>query len=113
MSDQKQLHDLAEQAGIAVDWTDANGKAQTVSDSVLCKVLRGLGHAADTNSELEESLAALRKTAQSHRLAPLLTVEHGQPLDLAKFFEPGTACEVHLEDGSTLSISLDKHAALP
>lgn len=113
MSEQQQLHDLAEQAGIAVDWTDANGKPQTVPDSVLRKVLRGLGHPADSDEELKESLAASSKAAQSHRLPPLLTVEHGQPLDLAKFFAPGTACEVHLEDGSTLSISLDKHAALP
>ncbi|MBD8614035.1 4-alpha-glucanotransferase [Pseudomonas putida] len=112
MSEAK-LHELAEQAGIAVDWTDANGKPQTVSDSVLRKVLRGLGHPADTAEELEQSLDAVGKAAQSHRLPPLLTVEHGQPLDLGKFFEPGTACEVKLEDGSTLSISLDKHAALP
>ena len=112
MSEAK-LHELAEQAGIAVDWTDANGKPQTVSDSVLRKVLRGLGHPADTAEELEESLNAVGKAAQSHRLPPLLTVEHGQPLDLGKFFEPGTACEVKLEDGSTLSLSLDKLAALP
>jgi 4-alpha-glucanotransferase len=112
MSEAK-LHELAEQAGIAVNWTDANGKPQTVSDSVLRKVLRGLGHPADTAEELEQSLDAVGKAAQSHRLPPLLTVEHGQPLDLGKFFAPGTACEVKLEDGSTLSISLDKHAALP
>lgn len=113
MSEQRQLHDLAEQAGIAVAWTDANGKPQTVSDDVLRKVLRGLGHSADSAQELEDSLNQLRKAAQSHRLPPLLTVEHGQALDLARFFEPGTACEVQLEDGSTLSLSLDKHAALP
>jgi 4-alpha-glucanotransferase len=113
MSEQQQLHDLAKQAGIAVDWTDANGKPQQVADEALRKVLRGLGHPADSAQELAQSLDELSKAEQSHTLPPLLTVDHGQPLSLAKFFEPGTSCEIHLEDGSTLSISLDKHAALP
>lgn len=43
MSD-AQLEILAGRAGLAVDWIDANGRAQKVSPAVLRSVLTGLGH---------------------------------------------------------------------
>ena len=107
------LHDLAEQAGIAVHWTDANGKAQQVQAPVLRQVLAGLGHKADTNEELDASLAELRAVRETHRLPPLLTVDYGQSLPLDRYFAPGTACRIHLEDGASLDIKLDHNAALP
>ena len=42
------LHHLARRAGLAVDWIDANGKAQKVSDDNLRNLLGALGHPADS-----------------------------------------------------------------
>jgi len=112
MSDE-QLEALARQAGISVDWTDANGRAQRVKPDVLKKVLAGLGHPADTDADVEASQADLNTLHDTHRLPPLLTVDHGQPLDLSRYFSAGTACQVHLEDGATLDFKLDDCGALP
>lgn len=107
------LHELAHLAGIAVDWTDANGKPQRVADSVLRRVLAGLGHPADSEAQVQASLSELKQVHEGHRLPPLLTVDHGQALSLARYFKAGTACQVHLEDGATLDLRLDASAALP
>lgn len=107
------LHKLAHHAGIAVHWTDANGRPQQVADDVLRKVLAGLGHPADDSEAVQASLAELEQVEQGHRLPPLLTAEYGQPLSLQRYFKPGTGCQVHLEDGATLDLKLDEHARLP
>ena len=112
MSDER-LEGLAQQAGIAVDWVDANGRPQHVQPDVLRHVLSGLGHPADSPEEIESSLQALSEAHDTHHLPPLLTVDYGQPLNLKRYFAAGTPCQVHLEDGATLDIALDQHAALP
>ncbi|NQD59294.1 hypothetical protein HP546_28575, partial [Pseudomonas sp. CM25] len=40
------LHQLAQRAGLARDWIDANNRPQQVSDEVLRQVLEALGHPA-------------------------------------------------------------------
>lgn len=112
MSDER-LHQLAEQAGLAVHWTDANGKAQQVQPEALRKVLAGLGHPADSDEALTQSLEALDAARETHRLPPLLTVDYGQPLALDRYFAPATPCRIHLEDGATLDLKLDEQGALP
>ncbi|NNA69884.1 4-alpha-glucanotransferase [Pseudomonas gessardii] len=112
MSD-AQLQRLASRAGLAVDWIDANGRAQQVSADALRAVLNGLGHPADTDEAIAASLQALERAQQDHHLAPLLTVDVGSSLDLAAHFAPGTPCQVYLEDGSTLDLELDAQARLP
>ncbi|WP_213880125.1 4-alpha-glucanotransferase [Pseudomonas sp. dw_358] len=110
---QTALHALAQLAGIAVDWTDANGRHQRVTDDVLRKVLAGLGHAADSEQDISASLDELTQLREGHRLPPLLTADYGQSVALDRYFKPGTPCQVHLEDGSTLDLRLDDHAGLP
>ena len=56
MSD-AQLEILASRAGLAVDWIDANGRAQKVAPAVLRNVLIGLGHPAGTAQEIDAKLA--------------------------------------------------------
>jgi 4-alpha-glucanotransferase len=107
------LHQLARKAAVAVDWTDANGRDQRVTDEVLRKVLAGLGHPAETDQDIEDSLADLTKAQDGSHLPPLLTADHGQSLDLARYFKPNAECQVHLEDGATLNLRLDGQAALP
>ncbi|MCP1419291.1 4-alpha-glucanotransferase [Pseudomonas laurylsulfativorans] len=112
MSD-AQLEILASRAGLAVDWIDANGRPQKVAPSVLRNVLTGLGHPAGSAQEIDASLLELQEVQQTHHLPPLITADVGKGLDLARFFEPGTPCEIHLEDGSRLNLKLDANAVLP
>jgi 4-alpha-glucanotransferase len=112
MSD-AQLEILAGRAGLAVDWIDANGRAQKVSPAVLRSVLTGLGHPAGTAQEIDASLLQLQEDQQNHRLPPLLTADVGVNVDLSRYFEPATPCEIQLEDGATLNLKLDADATLP
>lgn len=112
MSD-AQLEILAGRAGLAVDWIDANGRAQKVSPAVLRSVLTGLGHPAGTAQEIDASLLQLQEDQQNHRLPPLLTADAGVNVDLSRYFEPATPCEIQLEDGATLNLKLDADATLP
>lgn len=107
------LHNLAAKAGLAVHWVDANGNRQTVALEALRKVLAGLGHAADSEDDIRDSLAALEHAHDAQHLPPLLTVDHGSALDLKKYFAPHSQCRIELEDGATLDIRLDDHGALP
>ena len=107
------LHNLAAKVGLAVHWVDANGNRQTVALEALRKVLAGLGHAADSEDDIRDSLAALEHAHDAQHLPPLLTVDHGSALDLKKYFAPHSQCRIELEDGATLDIRLDDHGALP
>ncbi|MBT2372946.1 4-alpha-glucanotransferase [Pseudomonas fluorescens] len=108
-----QLELLASRAGLAVDWIDANGRPQHVTADALRAVLKGLGHPADSDAAIESSLQDLERVQQDKHLPPLMTVDNGAGLDLAHFFAPGTPCQIHLEDGSVLDLSLDANATLP
>ncbi|MGY2338573.1 4-alpha-glucanotransferase [Pseudomonas sp. SDO5532_S415] len=112
MSD-AQLEILAGHAGLAVDWIDANGRPQKVAPSVLRNVLTGLGHPAGSAQEIDASLLELQEVQQTRHLPPLLTADAGVGLSLAHYFEPQTPCEIHLEDGSVLTLKLDAEATLP
>ncbi|BCT33626.1 4-alpha-glucanotransferase [Pseudomonas protegens] len=112
MSD-AQLEILASRAGLAVDWIDANGRPQKVEARVLRAVLAGLGHPADSDQEIADSLQQLHQLQQSRHLPPLLTADVGQGLDLARYFAPGTRCAIELENGAPLSLQLDERSVLP
>ncbi|WP_204126730.1 4-alpha-glucanotransferase [Pseudomonas ogarae] len=112
MSD-AQLEILASRAGLAVDWIDANGRAQKVSPAVLRSVLTGLGHPAGSAQEIDASLLQLQEAQQNHQLPPLITADVGVSLDLSRYFDAGTPCEIKLEDGATLNLNLDADAKLP
>ncbi|UVL81688.1 4-alpha-glucanotransferase [Pseudomonas sp. B21-028] len=112
MSD-AQLEILAGRAGLAVDWIDANGRAQKVSPAVLRSVLTGLGHPAGSAQEIDASLLQLQEDQQNHRLPPLITADVGASVDLSRYFEGSMPCEIQLEDGATLNLKLDADAKLP
>ena len=101
------LQQLAELAGLAVDWIDANGRAQRVSDPALQRVLAGLGHPADSVEAIEASIQALLRAHDARHLPPLLTVDHGLPLQLSGYFPPAMDCQVLLEDGSEQPLQLE------
>ena len=112
MSD-AQLEILASQAGLAVDWIDANGRPQKVQPAVLRAILTGLGHPAGSAQEIDASLLELQQRQALNRLPPLLTVDVGSGLDLSRYFAAHTPCEIQLEDGAILNLKLDDDAVLP
>ncbi|NWE86491.1 4-alpha-glucanotransferase, partial [Pseudomonas edaphica] len=107
------LEILASRAGLAVDWIDANGRPQHVEPAALRAVLKGLGHPADTDAEINASLLEMERVQQDKHLPPLMTVDTGVGLDLAHYFAPDTPCRVSLEQGETLELRLDGNAELP
>lgn len=109
----EQLEMLAAEAGLAVDWKDANARPQRVSPEVLRKVLNGLGYPAENDEQIVASLKRLEDQNQTKTAPPLLTVDHGSNLDLSAWFAPETAFTLELEDGSTLNAKLTANAELP
>lgn len=87
------LHALAEAAGIQVDWTDAGGRAQRVTDDALADVLAALGI---------NSLNALRAEQQEAR-ASFVSGEQGEAIVLAG----GGRGRLHLASGG--GVDVDGH----
>lgn len=108
-----QLQHLAQLAGIAVDWIDANGQAQRVSDAALRQVLAGLGHPAADGQRISASIEALKVAHDARHLPPLFTVDVQQPLDLSAYFPAASPCRVQEENGSEHQLQLDAEGALP
>ncbi len=88
------LAELAVAAGIAASWKDVFGKTHTVEPPTLRAVLSALGYAAQSDSDVSDSLQ--RAQAGGSALPKLFTAEAGQ-----RFAVPG--CSGHyrlvLEDG--------------
>lgn len=112
MSD-KRLLALAEAAGVAAHWVDANQRPQRVSAEALRAVLDGLGLPAQSDAQVRESLARLRQDAGASEPPALLTQEAGQPLSLAAHFPAGTPFELLGDDGGRLDARLDAAGRLP
>ncbi|MBS7696520.1 MULTISPECIES: 4-alpha-glucanotransferase [unclassified Chelatococcus] len=98
------LRSLAKAAGIAVEWTDAFGKRQTVKPDTLRHLLSALGLAARTPAEIAASNSHLRRAA---RAAPtLVTGDVGKPLPLPPGLKHADAetvpFEIVLENGHVL-----------
>jgi 4-alpha-glucanotransferase len=95
------LRNLAREAGIAVEWTAASGKAETVSAEVLRRLLDALGLLAGTPGQIAESRDRLRRAATR----PLLTATIGEPIFLSSGRMKGRA-RLILEDGSRHDVTI-------
>ncbi len=94
------LHDLAHEAGLQIDWTDAGGQAQRVSDDALAGVLRALGH--DTASDAGLTEARDRLVAdRSDRAASFVSGDVGEPIPLTGMDGTG---ELVLDDGERRTV---------
>lgn len=109
----EQLETLAAEAGLSVDWKDANAKPQRVSPEVLRKVLGGLGYPADTEDEVKASLSRLRKDSQPATPPPLITVDQNTPVDLSAWFAPASPFTLKQEDGRVQEGKLTAQAHVP
>jgi 4-alpha-glucanotransferase len=96
------LHDLAREAGLQIDWTDAGGQAQRVSDEALASVLRALGHDTGSDVALADARGRLA-AARSGIAATFVSGDVGQPIPFAGL--TGTA-ELVLDDGERRAVEL-------
>ncbi len=96
------LHDLAHEAGLQIDWTDAGGQAQRVSDDALAGVLRALGHATDSDAGLTQARERL-VAARSGEAASFVSGDVGQLIPLAGMDGTG---ELVLDDGERRTVTI-------
>jgi 4-alpha-glucanotransferase len=96
------LHALAAAAGLATEWRNYRGEAQTVTDATLRTILAAMAFPANSPAELAESwerLEAIAKTPPS-----MLTATRESRLGLPG--RPGRA-RLHLESGERRDVELD------
>ncbi|MFH5925846.1 4-alpha-glucanotransferase [Roseomonas xinghualingensis] len=89
MSDHN-LRELAQAAGIAVEWRDVNGRDNTVSPDAMRAILTALELPAGSEAEIRESRERLRESERG--LPPLCTAIQDRPILLGLPDEP----EFHL-----------------
>ncbi|WJN57349.1 4-alpha-glucanotransferase [Pseudomonas sp. SO81] len=106
------LAELADAAGLSVDWQDAHGRPQRVSPEAQRRLLESLGYPAQSPQQIQGSLAELRQRDADPATDPLLTLERGQATRL-RGFAPEEPYKLTREDGQVQSGRLDQHGCLP
>ena len=74
------VRQLAREAGIATDWTDAADRPQSVSIGSLRTILAALGYPCSARNDIAESLAQLRELSRDART--FFTATAGEPISL-------------------------------
>lgn len=98
------LHALASEAGLTIDWEDAAGDAQRVSDAALVAVLAALDLPADSAAAIADSRHRVQEQASE---CGFFSADVGTPAELpAGCLTPGHA-ELLLEDGSRRSLRIE------
>ena len=100
---------LAQQAGIAVDWIDAAGQPRQVATPSLVRLLGALGFPCAGADDLRESSERLKRMTAS---PPLVTATTGAPIRVMPRDEEVRA-ELVLEDGWRKSLILRDGIAPP
>lgn len=99
------LHDLAQAAGLQIDWEDAMGAPQRVSDASLIAILAALGYPAGSDAAMADSLARI---AQDHDSAcGFLSAVVGEPLLLPTACGEAGPATLILEDGTRRDIMVE------
>lgn len=104
------LHQLAELAGLQVEWENFQGEQQTVAPSVICGILSALGFSVENEQATAASLEAYRSELANHRPS-LLVCRAGETVQLPSSFGAGAAgssCEawLHAEEGDAAPLGL-------
>jgi 4-alpha-glucanotransferase len=107
MSD-SELRDLARHAGIQLAWRDVSGAEKTVSAESLRGILKALGLAAETVSEVRESRQLLIE--DKGLPLPLVSADAGEPIECTQL---DGAFRIRLESGAYLDGKFSDHHARP
>jgi len=98
------LHDLATAAGLHIDWEDARGQPQRVSDDALTAILGALGLPADSPAALAESR---RKLANDSADCAFVSGNVGAPVILPTSCGKAGRAELILEDGDRREVAVE------
>jgi 4-alpha-glucanotransferase len=101
------LNRLARFAGLQIDWEDASGQAQHVSDHNLRRILAALGYPADDDSAIADSLAKCQADAQNCRF---LSACRNAPIVLPEGVGMAGPATLHLEDGEARPVEIERSA---
>lgn len=94
------LANLAARAGFEVEWTDAHGNVQRVSDETLATLLECMGLPCANATQLRQSTSALNAEQSGRRLPPLITAEFESAIELpAAAVRAGSHYRIDLESG--------------
>ena len=107
------LLELAHEAGIICDWTDAHGDPVSLEEDALHAVLAALGLPADGPDQVADSLRRARQLREEADKGPLLICAAGQPIDLHCRLVAGSQCELIREDGQRQQVEIDALGRLP
>lgn len=97
---------LAEEAGLRIDWTDAAGRAQHVSDDALIAILAALDLPADSDAAIAESRRRLRDDKAIG--CSFMSADVGRPLRLPKECGAAGHARLVLEDGTEQDVMLEE-----
>ncbi|MDR2872954.1 MAG: 4-alpha-glucanotransferase [Xanthomonadaceae bacterium] len=97
------LYELAEAAGLLVDWVDIAGKAHRVAPTTLREVLEALDFPANNDAACSDSLRRLRECAKGTPQLCIVTV--GEPVIVNG--EPGAHYQLYDESGECIEGRLD------
>ena len=97
------LHQLARAASLQIDWEDAIGEAQRVSDEALRKVLAALGLPAGSDAEIARSREQLREAEKENHF---VSADVGERVMLPEGFGKAGEAMLRLESGETLPVLL-------
>lgn len=107
---------LARAAGIAIEWTDAYGKPQSVTPDTLRTILKALELPCSTDTECTESAARLERNNAGSGLPALLIADLGHPLRLQLRQGDGLhgqAYRIELEDGGSIEGRFSADPSMP
>lgn len=100
------LHQLAQEAGVARFWIDADGEERQVSDETLRAILSALGLRASDEAAITVSRVALHERRSAR--PSLLTMDCGEPIAL-----PAGVCSFRTEIGETIEIDTERGLSQP
>jgi 4-alpha-glucanotransferase len=100
------VRDLAQRAGIAVEWHDIAGRPKTVATEVLRHILAAIGLPNSTRGDLVVSRNLLHRRATVQALAPLITAIAGRPTRLDVAANEMRNARLSLETGGTRDLTI-------
>ncbi|WP_104202265.1 4-alpha-glucanotransferase [Billgrantia saliphila] len=112
MNEQRLLQ-LAEAAGLMVEWEDSEERPQRLSTATQRELLARLGYPADSAEAIKASLERLRGPQSPAQWPPLITAERGIATDLPSPLPADTEFTLCLEQGDLLHDRLDGRGRLP
>ncbi|QCF25979.1 4-alpha-glucanotransferase [Hydrocarboniclastica marina] len=114
--DESLLRQLADKAGLLLEWHDSEGNLLHLSTEVMQHVLPKLGFPADSDAAVTESLEKLEQIHHPRSpadLPPLITAECGRAVSLPCALQPGTRFLLRLETGQEVNGELDAAGCIP